>query len=61
MSTILPPGSSEGEASTLALAILMPILGAIAVGLRFFARLRQKRGFGMDDWLVLSGILNVVN
>ena len=50
-----------GVASLVATAIVFPLLGLVAVCLRFFVRLRVKRTFiGIDDWLIAFSCLLVV-
>lgn len=49
-----------GVASLIVTAIVLPILGLIAVCLRFFVRLRLKTTFiGVDDWLIAFSCLLV--
>ena len=46
--------SIGGIASVIATAIALPLLGSVAVCLRFYVRLRLKPTFvGIDDWLIL--------
>lgn len=43
-----------GVASLIAVGILLPLIGTLLVGLRFFVRLRLRPTFvGIDDWLIL--------
>lgn len=35
--------------------ILLPLLGLVAVCLRFIVRLRSKAFLGVDDWTILAG------
>lgn len=43
-----------GVASLIVTAILLPLIGSLAVYLRFYVRLRLKPTFvGIDDWLIL--------
>lgn len=39
--------------------ILLPLLGLVAVGLRFIIRLRSRVFLGVDDWTILAGWLIV--
>ena len=49
-----------GVESLLAVAIVLPLLGILAVALRFYVRLHLKRDFiGIDDWLILLSIILV--
>ena len=49
--TYLTPGS------VIAVSLVFPILGVIAVTLRFYTRNSQKARFAMDDWLVLPALV----
>jgi len=40
--------------SLIATGILFPLLGMVAVGLRFVVRLRSKAFLGGDDWTILA-------
>lgn len=40
--------------SLIATGILFPVLGLVAVGLRFIVRLRSKAFLGIDDWTILA-------
>ena len=43
-----------GVTSLIVTAIFLPLVGSVAVGLRFLVRLRLKPTFvGIDDWLIL--------
>ena len=48
-----------GSSSVIATAIVLSLLGYLAVCLRFYVRIRLTRTFvGIDDWLIaLSGFL----
>lgn len=49
-----------GTTSLIATAILLPLLGVIAVCLRFYVRLRLKPTFiGIDDWMIAFSCLLV--
>ena len=49
-----------GADSLLVTAIVLPVLGIIAVFLRFYVRLRMRHTYiGIDDWLVLLSVLLV--
>ena len=42
-----------GVASLIVTAVLLPLLGVVAVILRFYVRLRLKPTFvGIDDWMI---------
>ena len=42
-----------GSSSVIATAIVLPLLGSLAVCLRFYVRIRLTRTFvGIDDWLI---------
>ena len=43
--------------SVIAIGVLFPVLGAVAVALRFAVRLRRKNGLGIDDWLCLPALV----
>ena len=50
-----------GIASLIATAIVLPLLGLVAVALRFYVRLRLKPTFvGLDDWLIAFSCLLVL-
>ena len=46
--------------SVTACGILFPILGAIAVALRFSVRHRRKIDMGADDWLCLPALVGII-
>ena len=49
-----------GVASVVVTAAVLPILGVIAVVLRFYVRLRLKPTFvGIDDWMIAFSCLFV--
>ena len=49
-----------GVDSLIGVAIALPLLGIIAVILRFYVRLHLKRDYiGVDDWLILASIILV--
>lgn len=49
-----------GVASLIVTATVLPLLGLVAVCLRFFVRLRLKPSFvGIDDWLIAFSCLLV--
>ena len=49
-----------GVDSLIGVAIALPLLGIIAVILRFYVRLYLKRDYlGVDDWLILASIILV--
>ena len=43
--------------SVTAIGVLFPILGAVAVGLRFRIRRIRKTELGVDDWLCLPALV----
>ena len=43
--------------SVIAVSVVFPVLGMIAVALRFYTRYSQKARFAMDDWLVLPALV----
>lgn len=43
--------------SVMAVGILLPVLGTIAVGLRFAYRRRHRTGLGIDDWLCIPALV----
>lgn len=50
-----------GVASLIVTATVLPLLGLVAVCLRFFVRLRLKSTFvGIDDWLIAFSCLLVL-
>lgn len=46
-------------ASLIATGILLPLLGVVAVGLRFAVRHRSKAFLGIDDWTILAACIIV--
>jgi hypothetical protein len=44
--------------SIIAIGILFPILGALAVGTRFYLRRSKKLHFGLDDWLCIPALVS---
>ena len=49
-----------GTTSIIITAIVLPLLGLVAVCLRFYVRLRLKPTFvGIDDWLITFSCLLV--
>lgn len=46
--------------ATLAVAIVLPVLSAAAVGLRFYARRRQRINIGIDDWCTIPALVSMV-
>ena len=45
--------------STYAIAIVLPLLDAIAVGLRFYTRRRQNLPLQSDDWFILASLVSI--
>ena len=43
--------------SVTACGVLFPILGAIAVALRFATRRRRKVEIGLDDWICIPALV----
>ncbi|KAI9792921.1 MAG: hypothetical protein M1816_001243 [Peltula sp. TS41687] len=52
--------SYVNEKSVLAIGIIFPVLGLVAVALRFAVRSQRKVSFGVDDWLCLPAVALVV-
>ena len=44
-----------------AIAVLLPILGVLAVASRFACRYRLKSGFGIDDWLCIPTLVSFLS
>jgi len=44
-------------AAVIVVSVLFPVLGMIAVFLRFYTRSMQKAGFGIDDWLIIPALV----
>ena len=42
----------------LAAGIVLPVLGILLVGLRFYTRILQKSFIGIDDWLTLPALVS---
>ena len=49
---------SQGNA--LAVAVVLAVVSAIAVALRFHVRRERHNGYGVDDWLCLPALVNVL-
>lgn len=43
--------------SIIVISVLFPILGVIAVSLRFYTRTKAKIGLWIDDWLTLPALV----
>ena len=41
--------------------VLFPILGVIAVALRFMVRRKRKNDLGMDDWICLPALVSLIS
>lgn len=52
--------SYVNEKSVLAIGILFPVLGLVAVALRFAVRYQRKVSFGVDDWLCLPAVVSAI-
>ncbi len=39
------------------IGVLFPVLGSVAVSLRFYTRHSQKAEIGIDDWLILPALV----
>ena len=50
----------EDGMNTIALAIGVPLMNVVAVGLRFYGRRRQEAKFGADDWWALAGLILLI-
>ena len=44
-----------------AAAIVLPVLGIVLVLLRFYARIVQKAGIGIDDWLMIPALVSCID
>ncbi|KUJ21329.1 uncharacterized protein LY89DRAFT_609882 [Mollisia scopiformis] len=49
--------SADNPASIIAVGAVMPALGIIAVGLRYYCRIQLKSGFRTDDWILIPALL----
>lgn len=47
-----------GAGETIAIGSALPIVCIAVVALRFYTRKRQGARVGIDDWLILGGILS---
>lgn len=45
--------------NVLSASVILPLLGLVAVGLRFWRRASRKMGVSMDDWLILLALVSV--
>jgi hypothetical protein len=52
--------STQGPGAVLTVAILLPLLDTIAVGLRFLARKRQGHSIQTDDWLTIPALVSTL-
>ena len=46
------------KGQVIAAAALLPFLGVVLVGLRFYSRIKNKAGLGADDWLILPALVS---
>lgn len=44
-------------AAVIVISVLFPVLGIIAVSLRFYTRTKAKMELRMDDWLTLPALV----
>ena len=54
------PFSFITPGEVLAAGIVLPILGIVFVGLRFYTRMLQKASFGIDDWLTVPALVSPI-
>ena len=45
-------------AETIAIGVTLPIVCIAVVALRFYTRTRQTAYLGIDDWLILGGVVS---
>jgi len=50
-------GTYATPAAVVVISLLFPILGTIAVSLRFYTRTKAKIGIRIDDWLILPALV----
>ena len=58
MSTVNESDDSFSVQSTLAIAIVLPLLDAIIVALRFYTRKSQNLPLQSDDWFTLAALVD---
>ncbi len=63
--TVAPVGYTNGttfawntKGQVIAAAALLPFLGIVLVGLRFYSRIKNKAGLGADDCLILPALVS---
>ena len=44
--------------SVIAIGVIFPVLGTLAVSLRFAVKHVRRTGVGLDDWLILLGLVS---
>ena len=61
---VAPVGHTNGttfvwntKGQVIAAAALLPSLGIVLVGLRFYVRIKTKAGLGADDWLTVPALV----
>ena len=62
---VAPVGYTNGttfawntKGQVIAAAALLPFLGIVLVGLRFYSRIKNKVGLGADDWLIVPALVS---
>ena len=62
---VAPVGYTNGtsfvwntRSQVIAAAALLPFLGIVLVGLRFYSRIKNKAGLGVDDWLIVPALVS---
>jgi hypothetical protein len=50
--------SYASPSEIIAASTVLPVLGIIVVGLRFQARVQDKVKIGIDDWLIVPGLVS---
>jgi len=50
------PYASTGDCY--AIGIALPVVGLVITGLRVYARRLQRASLGLDDWLIVGGLVS---
>ena len=51
----------QTPAAVVTLAVILPLIDVVAVGLRFYARRKQRLPLQADNWLTLPALVRPVN
>jgi len=59
-STIALDGDGGRSGTVVAWAVVMTVLAAVSVGLRFYVRGKMLRAIGREDWCILLALVSLV-